>query len=493
MGRWCCGLAFLWAMAQSAAAQTTNYFFPHLSVGSTGAGTFQTTLTYINYSPQAVTCTTNFLSDSGAPLLVPFGATTVSSRTDTMAAGGSVHVETTAAANAPLSPGWARATCSGPVKASLLFRLYSGTTPVGEAGVNATTTPVTQFVSFAERKAGAFGTGVAYANPSTQSALITFTARDSNGQTLATTSRNLGPGGHDARGVSELFSGVSFTGSVLISSTVAIVSLSLNFEADPVFSSLPPSEIGAPSAGPFEYNLPHLAVGARWQTTLTYINVSNQAVSCTTNFQSDSGGSLAIPFGGAPASSRTDNLAVGGSVHVETTADVNAPLSPGWARVLCNGEIKASLLFRLYSGTTPVAEAGVNASATPTSKFVSFAEVGGVGKFGTGVALATAFPFFPVVCTVSAFNQAGTRVVAPAGVLLFGPSATLHTAFNLGGPGGAFTAAFAAAGITSFVGSIHVVCSPPVVVSLQLNFEADPVISSLPPGDLDSATLLAGP
>ena len=42
-----------------------------------------------------------------------------------------------------------------------------------------------------------------------------------------------------------LFGLTSFTGSIEVTSTEPIVSLSLNFEAAPVFSSLPPGELEA--------------------------------------------------------------------------------------------------------------------------------------------------------------------------------------------------------------------------------------------------------
>ena len=51
--------------------------------------------------------------------------------------------------------------------------------------------------------------------------------------------------GHDAQVMSVLFGFTSFTGSLEITSTEPIVSLSLNFEATPVFSSLPPGELDA--------------------------------------------------------------------------------------------------------------------------------------------------------------------------------------------------------------------------------------------------------
>ena len=62
---------------------------------------------------------------------------------------------------------------------------------------------------------------------------------------LDNSDRELLPGGHDAHGMAELFGLTSFTELIEVSSTEPIVSLSLNFEADPVFSSLPPGELGA--------------------------------------------------------------------------------------------------------------------------------------------------------------------------------------------------------------------------------------------------------
>ena len=221
---------------------STTYYFPHLAVGAS----WQTTITYINYSPEEVTCQTDFISDHGTPLLVSFAALgTVVRRTDVLPPGGSVHQETNVDLNASLAPGWALANCSGPVKASLLFRLHNSEgAPTAEAGVNAATVPATRFVTFAEQGEDQFGTGVAYANPSPNiSVPVTFTARDAAGEVLASVVRTLLPGGHDAHGMAELFGLSSFSGSIEVTSTEPIFSLSLNFEAAPVFSSLPPGEV----------------------------------------------------------------------------------------------------------------------------------------------------------------------------------------------------------------------------------------------------------
>ena len=446
------------------------YYFPHLAVG---AG-WQSTITYINYSPQEVSCQTEFISDDGAPLMLSFaGLGTVVSRTDILLPGGSVHQETNVELSVPLAPGWARATCSGPVKASLLFRQHnSAGLPVAEAAVNAATVPATRFVTFAEQGAGKSGTGVAYANPSDTAAMLTFTARDEAGLTLASVVRTLLPGGHDAQNMEGLFDLTSFAGSLEITSTEPIVTLSLNFEAAPVFSSLPPGEVDAAAQGATTYYFPHLAVGASWQTTITYINYSPQEVSCQTEFLSDQGSPLMVSFAGmGTVISRPDVLPPGGSVHQETNVELSAPLAPGWARASCTGPVKASLLFRQHnSAGVPVAEAAVNAAAVPATRFVTFAEQG-AGKAGTGVAYANPSDTAALV-TFTARDADGETLASVDKPLL--PNG--HDAQNM----------MDLFGLSSFTGSLEVASTAPIV-SLSLNFEAAPVFSSLPSGEVDAA------
>ena len=467
----------LQAMLNSAPSRTVScgdgltsggptYYFPHLAVGEG----WQTTITYINYSPQEVTCQTEFLSDHGSPLMVSFAALgTVPSRTDVLPPGGSVHQETNVDLNASLALGWARATCSGPVQASLLYRLHNSEgAPTAEAGVNATAVPATRFVTFAEQGEDQFGTGVAYANPSAISVPVTFTARDGVGEVLASVVRTLSPGGHDAHGMSELFDLTSFTGSIEVTSTEPIVSLSINFEADPVFSSLPPGELDASAQGSTTYYFPHLAVGEGWQTTITYINYSPQEVTCQTEFLSDHGSPLMVSFAAlGTVVSRTDVLPPGGSVHQETDVDLNASLALGWARATCSGPVQASLLYRLHNSEgAPTAEAGVNATAVPATRFVTFAEQG-EDQFGTGVAYANPSAI-SVPVTFTARDGVGevlasvVRTLSPGGHDAHGMSELFD--------------------LTSFTGSIEVTSTEPIV-SLSINFEADPVFSSLPPGE----------
>ena len=460
--------------AQDSTPRDQIYYFPHLAVGAS----WQTTITYINYSREEVTCQTDFISDHGSPLMVSFAELgMVDSRTDVLPPGGSVHQETDVDLSAPLAPGWALANCSGPVQASLLFRQYdSEGMPVAEAGVNAATVPATRFVTFAEQGEGKNGTGVAYANPSDTAALVTFTARDADGEVLAIEDLMLPPNWHGAQNMPPLFDLSSFTGSIEVTSTEPIVSLSLNFEAASGFSSLPPGELDAAAQGSTTYYFPHLAVGASWQTTITYINYSREEVTCQTDFISDHGSPLMVSFAElGMVDSRTDVLPPGGSVHQETNVDLSAPLAPGWALANCTGPVQASLLFRGYNSEgMPVAEAGVNAATVPATRFVTFAEQG-EGKDGTGVAYAN--PSDTAALVTFTARDADGEVLAIEDLML---PPNWHGAQNM-------PPLF---DLSSFTGSLEVTSTEPIV-SLSLNFEAAPVFSSLPPGEIPAREITA--
>jgi hypothetical protein len=450
------GLASELAAADTVPA--SNYYFSHLAV----AGGFQTTLTYINYSQQPVTCTTSFFGDSGAPLSIPFGQGLISSRADVLPPGASIHDQTTADLGAPVTQGWAEGSCTGPVEAGLLYRLYQSGTPVGEASVNAETAPASKFVTFAQT-----ATGVAYANPSaTQSATVTFTALSAAGAQVGTTSIVLGPMGHSSANISDLMGPSSFTGSLAIASTVPIVSLSLNAEAFPVFSSLPPGDLPAvPPTGSQSYYFSHLAVAGGFQTTLSYINYGSQAVTCTTKFFGNTGAPLSMPFAQGTISIRVDVLPPGGSLHDQTTANLAGTLAQGWATASCTGPVQASLLYRLYQSGSAVGEASVNAETAPTKAFATFAQT------ATGVAYANPSTTQSASITIAVFNADGTPLTSK--VVTLGPLG--HSSDNLG----------PLLGLATFTGFVEITSNIPIV-SLSLNAEAFPAFSSLPPGDLGS-------
>jgi hypothetical protein len=217
-------------------AQTSNkYYFSDFAY----SGGYQTTLTYVNYSTQSVTCTTNFCGDNGLPVSVPFSDQSGPVRTDTMPPGGSLHVQTIAPLAPPFAQGWAQASCSGPVQAGMLFRYFSNGVAVGEASVNAEVATVPTFATFAQT-----ATGIAYANPvPKQTAVITIAAYNTAGVKLGSKDITLGPLQHGTANVGPLLNLTTFTGFVKVTSNIPIIALSLNAEAFPVFSSLPPGDL----------------------------------------------------------------------------------------------------------------------------------------------------------------------------------------------------------------------------------------------------------
>jgi hypothetical protein len=101
------------------------------------------------------------------------------------------------------------------------------------------TAAATQFVTFAQT-----ATGVAYANPTATPAVITFTVTSSTGAVLGSTTQTLAPSAVGIANIGPLLGLSGFTGSLEISATVPIVSFSINAEAFPVISALPPGQLG---------------------------------------------------------------------------------------------------------------------------------------------------------------------------------------------------------------------------------------------------------
>ena len=456
------------------------YYFPHMVFG----GGWQTTLTYVNYSPQAVTCQTTFFSNSGQQLAVPFGSEPISTRTDLLPPGGDLHEPTQASGD--LVEGWATGQCTGPVKASLLYRFFDSLGRGAEVGVDAVTSPTTKFVTFAETH-----TGVAFANPSSsQTANIIVRALPSNpGPALASQTISLAPGAHQSANLGPLLGLPGFIGSVQIISDNPIVSLSLNAEATSptaglVISSVPPGDLDASTQLPTAtgsaavpatasgnlYYFPQFTFGGGWQTTLTLVNYSTQTVSCQTSFYSDSGAALPVPFGDTSSGGRTDLLGPAAVVHVQTQSAGNASIS-GWAQAQCTGPVKASLLYRFFDQNGHGSEVGVSAVTAPATELASFAEA------QTGIAFANPSTSSPANISVIALSSDGSVSGTPRLVTL-GPGA--HTAFNLG--------------LSGVTGSIQITSDSPIVC-LALNAEAttpdDLVISSLPSGELNPGTPLA--
>ncbi len=184
-------LVLLPAVQSTASAQPTlTYYLAHIAA----ANSWRTTFTLVNQTTLPVTCNTSFFSDTGTPLALTFGGVAQSTTSDLIQPGGLARRQTDSQPSQPLVTGWAVANCTGPVKSSALFRSYNGNVATAEASVPAMLTPATQFVTYADQS-----TGVAYANPSSSTANVTFTAKDTGGAVLGTQTIAVAAGAHGAQ------------------------------------------------------------------------------------------------------------------------------------------------------------------------------------------------------------------------------------------------------------------------------------------------------
>jgi uncharacterized repeat protein (TIGR01451 family) len=213
------------------------YYFPHLAIN----GQWRTTLTYLNTSNQSISCATHFYSELGTPLSVDFQDVSGTSRTDVIPANGTLHIQTNANPAASVETGWVQCECSAPVKASMLFRSYhfppDSDIPAAEASILPSRNGATRFVTFAEQ-----WTAVALVNPFLDRANVVIGIKNADGSFLKSKNVQLEPGSHAAYNLNDLLGLDGFSGSMLITSDKPILSFSLNAEAVPVFSALPPGE-----------------------------------------------------------------------------------------------------------------------------------------------------------------------------------------------------------------------------------------------------------
>ncbi len=210
-----------------------SYYFAHIASG----GIWRTTFTYVNSTQNLITCDTNFYSDTGGPLPLSFSGIRLSTLRYNLLVGGTIHAQTDADPNGSVQTGWARALCTGPVKASALFRSFRGSVAEAEGSVLASTAPATRFVTYSDQI-----TGVAVANPLDTRSTLTFTARNLQGQSLGTKILTLQGSNHGSFNVGPFMNLSAFQGSLTIDATSPILSLALNFESSPVFSALPPGQ-----------------------------------------------------------------------------------------------------------------------------------------------------------------------------------------------------------------------------------------------------------
>lgn len=197
--------------------------FAHLGDGTSPVGILKSAVVLVNNSHQPVSGRLEFFRSQGGPLEVTIEGVTGSSFDFELPARGSRIFET-AGVSQPLITGWARALSGGTVEGSVLFILEDEAgNPVREAGIAASPAGL-DFTAFVSRsQIRGTGTGLAVANPTSETVTYTVQILDAEQQMVAESRRQLAAGHQEAFFIGEL-EGVppSFGGTLQMQSDALI-------------------------------------------------------------------------------------------------------------------------------------------------------------------------------------------------------------------------------------------------------------------------------
>jgi hypothetical protein len=236
-------------------AQQTTFYFPHIADGNDGSGIWKTTIFISNPAAAgspAVSGSVTLTTSQGGPLNIVF----VDGEGNTVGAGNVIPFQVAGGQSrkfvstgvTPLAVGFATVTANGPVSGTAVFSRFVGGRLFGEAGVPAASALPRQAI-FVDTESG-FDTGFAYANPSgSQTANITLRLLNTEAVEVRTTAVPLGPNRHDAKFVTQVFTGTpsvtGLSGTLQMISDAPIATIALRFDPTGLFTTLPPVSLAS--------------------------------------------------------------------------------------------------------------------------------------------------------------------------------------------------------------------------------------------------------
>jgi len=279
-----------------------------------------------------------------------------------------------------------------------IFGFRSGGALVSEASVSALAAIQSGRI-YAEMN-GPSGTGIAFANPNGQDAVISFYFTDSAGTDFGQASFTLSANHQMSAFLNEApFNGrVPMLGTFSFSSSVPVGVIALrgftNERSEFLMTTLPVVPIGVSTNATL---LPHFAGGGGWTTQIILTNPSDNQITGTVQFFSpgsltQSAAALSMVVNGAAGSSFNYAVPARASVRL-VTGNSAGTVQVGTVRINPSGGIvpAALAIFSFKSNGVTVSEAGVSALPAATV-FRMYAEAAGastqMGSTQTGVAIA---------------------------------------------------------------------------------------------------------
>jgi|SRR5213594_657852 len=246
---WIAGIVLLFA--STSLAQQTVYF-PQIANGMEN-GTmvhWHTTVFVDNQGTGVASGTISLINSDGTPMQASFvdesgNAAARNGQINFQLGPGQSHKYTSTASN-PLQVGYGVMTTNAPVAANVLFSHYSGGGAeylIAEAGVPSTT-PMGKQAIFVDTQFG-FNAGVAIANPTTSTQVISLDLVDAGGRVVMSTTQTLGPGQHFAKFLTEMFPDIpAMAGRLQFQASAPLAALALRFDKTySLFTTLFPFQV----------------------------------------------------------------------------------------------------------------------------------------------------------------------------------------------------------------------------------------------------------
>jgi hypothetical protein len=234
------------ASAFTSFAQNT-FYYPQVADGVLGGVIWRTTIFLTNpASSGTASGNIEFTKSDGSAFVVAFR----DQAGNTVGAGNSIPFQIgpgqtrkfVSSGASAYQGGYATVTSNAAVSGTAVFSSFTlGGQLIGEAGVPAGSAVPRQAIVVDTQNG--FQTGVAYANPTTNSTVVTLTLLNSDGVQVATTTDTLAARNHKALFVSQIFtSAPSLAGTMQISSPSApLAAIALRFDPSfNLFTTLPP-------------------------------------------------------------------------------------------------------------------------------------------------------------------------------------------------------------------------------------------------------------
>lgn len=396
--------------------------------------------------------------------------------------GGGMSFQTDGATSAALAVGYAKVSTdpgAQPPSGLAIIDFRENNLLVSEAGVPASGL-LTSGRIYAEISS-TINTGIAIANPTNQTATITFFFTDSNGE-FGRDWTTIPPNGQIATFLNEVpFNGhPSLTGTFTFSSNIPVSVVALrgriNERSEFLLSTLPVTDLSAPlSTAPIVF--PHFAAGAGWTTQIVLVNPTDTTLTGGLEFRDPSG----------QVTNLFDNNLIysippRSSFGMQTSLASSSVLT-GSVRIIPAGNTGTPdglTIFSFQNRGVTVSEAGVSA-ASPGSAFRVFVESFGdfdraaAGSMRTGLAIANTSPQATIVVVEVKNLDGNTGLIGTLSIPGNG-----QTSLFLNQIPGIQTL------LTPFSGMLQLTSFAPItLVGLRgrYNERNDLLITSTPPGD----------